>query len=245
MGQWSDFLKSVGDNITFLAVVCCITVLLIGGTRGLELVIKRRQGEIQEHFSVKKMAAVGMMAAIAMILMLFEFPLPFLAPPFYELDFSEVPVLICSFLYGPVAGVLVELVKVILRVLIKGTSTAFVGDFANFAVGCSMVIPAAFWYQKKKNRKNAVIAMGIGTVIMTVFGTLFNGVYLLPKFAQLYGMPLDQILAMGTAVNGGIHDIVTFVIIAVAPINFIKGGIVTILVTLIYKPITRGFQRAF
>ena len=58
-------------------------------------------------------------------------------------------------------------------------------------------------------------------------------------------MPLDQILAMGTAVNGGIHDIVTFVIIAVAPINFIKGGIVTILVTLIYKPITRGFQRAF
>lgn len=245
MEQLSIFFKTVGENMAFLAVVCCITGVLIGGTRGLEFIMDRRLGRTYGKFSVKKIAVVGMMAAIAMVLMLFEFPIPFLAPPFYELDFSEVPVLICSFLYGPMAGVLVELVKIILKVLIKGTSTAFVGDFANFAVGCSMVIPAAFWYQRKKSKTNAVIAMCIGTVIMTVFGTLFNGLYLLPKFAQLYGIPLEQILAMGTAVNGGIHDIFTFVVFVVAPLNLIKGGMVTILVLLIYKPICRGFQRSF
>ncbi len=243
MEQWSNFLKTVGENLTFLAVVFCVAAALIGVSRGLEIIIGRHKGVGYEKLSVKKIAVIGMMAAIAMILMLFEFPIPFLAPPFYELDFSEVPVLICSFLYGPVAGVLVELVKIILKVLIKGTSTAFVGDFANFAVGCSFVIPASAWYQSKKSKKNAVAAMILGTVVMTIFGTLFNGVYLLPKFAQLYGMPLEQIIAMGTTINGNIHNILTFVIIAVAPINLIKGIAVTILVTFIYKPISRALHR--
>lgn len=243
MDAWNDFLKTVGENLSFLAVVFLIAALLIGISYGLERAIARQRGTAYQRLSVKKMAAVGMMAAIAMILMLFEFPLPFLAPPFYELDFSEVPVMICGFLYGPVAGVLVELVKIILKVLTKGTSTAFVGDFANFAVGCSLVIPAAAWYQRKKSKKNAVTAMILGTIVMTVFGTAFNGVYLLPKFAQLYGMPLDQIIAMGTAIHGGIQSVLTFVILAVAPMNLIKGAAVTILVTLIYKPISRVLHR--
>ncbi|HIS55720.1 MAG: ECF transporter S component [Lachnospiraceae bacterium] len=243
MEQWNSFLETVGENLTFLAVVFLIAAGLIGLAYGLERMIAHKSGVAYQKLSVRKMAVIGMMAAIAMILMWFEFPLPFLAPPFYELDFSEVPVMICGFLYGPVAGVLVELVKIILKVLIKGTSTAFVGDFANFAVGCSLVIPAAAWYQGKKNKKNAVIAMVLGTAVMTVFGTLFNGVYLLPKFAQLYGMPLDQLIAMGTAINGGIHNIVTFVIIAVAPINLVKGAAVTVIVTMIYKPVSRAMHR--
>lgn len=243
MEQWNSFLETVGENLTFLAVVFIIAAGLIGLSYGLERMIAHRSGIAYQKLSVKKMAAIGMMAAIAMILMWFEFPLPFLAPPFYELDFSEVPVMICGFLYGPVAGVLVELVKIILKVLIKGTSTAFVGDFANFAVGCSLVIPAAAWYQCRKNKKNAVIAMVLGTAVMTVFGTLFNGVYLLPKFAQLYGLPLDQLIAMGTAINGGIHNIITFVVIAVAPINLVKGAAVTVIVTMIYKPISRAMHR--
>lgn len=243
MEQWNSFLETVGENLTFLAVVFLIAAGLIGLAYGLERMIAHKSGVAYQKLSVRKMAVIGMMAAIAMILMWFEFPLPFLAPPFYEVDFSEVPVLICGFLYGPVAGVLVELVKIILKVLIRGTSTAFVGDFANFAVGCSLVIPAAAWYQTKKNKKNAIVGMVLGTAVMTVFGTLFNGVYLLPKFAQLYGMPLDQIIAMGTAINGGIRNILTFVIIAVAPLNLIKGIAVTIIVTLIYKPISRVLHR--
>lgn len=243
MERWNEFLRAVGENAAFLVVVLLIAAALMGIAYGLEYLIAKKTGISRKKMSVKKMAVIAMMSAIAMVVMLFEFPIPFLAPPFYELDFSEVPILICGFLYGPMAGVLAELIKVILKVLIKGTSTAFVGDFANFVIGCSLVIPATAWYQRKKNRSHALTGLIFGTVIMAVFGTLFNGVYLLPKFAQLYGMPLDEIIAMGTAINGGIQNIMTFVIIAVAPMNIIKGAAATIIVMLIYKPISRVMHR--
>ena len=92
--------------------------------------------------ATRMIVCVGMLAAISTILMLFEFPLPFLAPGFYELDFSEVPILIGAFALGPVAGVLTELVKVLLNLVVNGTQTAFVGEFANFVMGCMFVLPA-------------------------------------------------------------------------------------------------------
>jgi len=89
----------------------------------------------------RRVALVGVFSAIAAVLMLFwNCPCGF-APSFYELDFSEIPVLICAFAMGPVAGVATELCKVLLKLVLKGTTTAFVGDFANFVVGCSLVLP--------------------------------------------------------------------------------------------------------
>lgn len=73
--------------------------------------------------------------------MLFEVVVPF-APSFYKIDLSELPVLICGFAFGPVAGILTEFVKIIVKLLFKPTSTAFVGELANFCVGCSMILPA-------------------------------------------------------------------------------------------------------
>ena len=104
--------------------------------------------------ATRMIVCVGMLAAISTILMLFEFPLPFLAPGFYELDFSEVPILIGAFALGPVAGVLTELVKVLLNLVINGTQTAFVGEFANFVMGCMFVLPASLIYKMKKSRKD-------------------------------------------------------------------------------------------
>ena len=84
------------------------------------------------------------------------------------------------------------------------------------------------------------VAVGIvgtvtGTIVMTVFGTAFNAVYLIPKFAQMYGMPLDAIIAMGTAIHPSIHDVTGLVILCVAPLNLIKGGLVSLITVLIYK----------
>ena len=104
--------------------------------------------------ATRMIVCVGMLAAISTILMLFEFPLPFLAPGFYELDFSEVPILIGAFALGPVAGVLTELVKVLLNLVVNGTQTAFVGEFANFVMGCMFVLPASLIYKMKKSRRN-------------------------------------------------------------------------------------------
>lgn len=191
----------------------------------------------------RKLVEIGMLGAIATVLMLFEFPLPFIAPPFYELDFSEVPVLVGAFALGPMAGATIELIKILINLLINGTATAFVGEIGNYLLGCSFIIPAALIYKKRKTKKNALIAMVIGTIAMTVFGCFLNAYVLLPTYATAFGMPIDAIVGMGSAINANINDVMTFVIIAVAPFNIIKGSVVSVITLLIYKhisPILKG-----
>ena len=179
----------------------------------------------------------AMFATMAGVLMLVEIPLPF-APPFYKIDLSELPIMICTFYLGPVAGVTAELVKVLVKLVLKGTTTAFVGDFANFAVGCSFVLPASLVYHAKPGKKSALIGLAAGTLCMTVFGSAFNAVYLLPKFAALYGMPLEAIIGMGTKVNAHITSVSTLVLFAVVPFNLLKGVLVSTLTFLLYKRIS-------
>ena len=191
----------------------------------------------------RKLVEIGMLGAIATVLMLFEFPIPFIAPPFYELDFSEVPVLVGAFALGPMAGATIELVKILINLLINGTATAFVGEIGNYLLGCSFIIPAALIYKNRKTKKNALIAMIAGTIIMTVFGCILNAYVLLPTYAAAFGMPIDAIIGMGSAINANINDVMTFVIIAVAPFNIIKGIVVSVITLLIYKhisPILKG-----
>ncbi len=198
----------------------------------------RKKNQLARSVSpARRVAIVGVFSAISAVLMLFELPLWF-APGFYELDFSEIPVMICAFSMGPVAGVTAELCKVLLKLVLKGTSTAFVGDFANFVVGCTLVLPASMVYLNKKKKGTAIVGSVTGTLCMTVFGTAFNAIYLLPKFAQLYGMPLDEIVAMGTAINPAIQNVATLVIFAVAPLNILKGGSVSLVTMLVYKKLS-------
>lgn len=234
----NELWEAMKENVEFLLVsAAVILVLFLLAALGERLVQRKKQ---QSHSaSLRRMVICAMMGAVAAILMLFEFPVPFLAPNFYELDFSELPALIAGFALGPVAGVLVEVVKILLKLLIKGTTTAFVGDLANLVVGCSLVIPASLIYQVRKTRKMAVAALGAGTLIMTVFGSIFNAVYLLPAFASMFQWPLEQIVEMGNAINPGINSVATFVLLAVAPLNLLKGVSVSLLTLLIYKKISR------
>lgn len=235
----NGLLESVVSNIPMVLEFLAVIVVLFLAAFLLEKAAQRKRGVKEPILNTRKVAMIGMFSAIAMILMLFEFPLPF-APSFYELDFSELPILIGTFAFGPVAGVLMEFVKILLKLFIKGTSTAFVGDLANFAVGCSFILPASVVYAFRKNKKSAIVACVIGTLVMTVFGTAFNAVYLLPAFAKLYGMPLDTILERGSAVNPLVNEgsIVSFVVACVAPLNLIKGASVSLVTLLIYKPLS-------
>lgn len=218
-------------------------VLISGGiVVAIALVAKLAERFLPKTRSVspaRRISIIAVCSAIATVLHILDFPLPFLAPGFYKLDFSELPVMLCGFYLGPSAAVLCEAVKILLKLLLKGTSTAFVGDFANFVIGCSLVLPAAIIYHIRKTRSVAVVGLVAGTLIMTVFGSAFNGIYLLPKFAELYGMPLDSIIAAGAAINGGISSVSTFVLLAVAPLNLIKGAAISVLTLLLYKRIAR------
>lgn len=194
-----------------------------------------------EKFGVKFLVKIGMLSAVAIILMLFEIPLPF-APAFYQIDFSEVPVMVGCFAMGPLAGAVIELVKILLNFVITGTETAGVGELANFIIGCSLCVPAGLIYRRNRTRKNALIGMIAGTVLMTVIGCFINAFVLLPTYATAFSMPIDQLVAMGTAVNAGIKDLFTFVMFAVAPFNLLKGVLVSIIVFLIYKKISPIFR---
>lgn len=235
----NGFLESVAKNTLFAAEFLLIIVAIFLVALALEKLADRKSGIKERTFSIRKMTVTAMFSAIAMILHLLDFSLPF-APFFYKLDFSELPVLIGAFAFGPVTGVLIEAVKILLKLLIKGTSTAFVGDLANFVIGCSFILPASTIYYFKKSKKRAVTGCIVGTLILTLFGTAFNAVYLLPAFSKLYGMPLEDILAMGAAVNPLVTDgsIVSFVACCVAPMNLIKGGVVSVVTMLIYKPLS-------
>lgn len=190
----------------------------------------------KKELSTKMIAQIGMLGAISVVLMLFEIPLPF-APTFYKIDLSEVPVLIGSFAMGPAAGAFIELVKILLNFLINGTDTAGVGEVANYFIGISMCIPAAAVYQKIHSKKGAVIGCAIGTITMTVFGCFINAYIMLPAYASAFQLPIDTLVGMGTAINGKITNLFTFVVFAVAPFNLIKGIAVSVIVLLIYKKI--------
>ncbi len=187
--------------------------------------------------NVRRMAQMGMLAAISVVLMLFEIPLPF-APAFYEIDFSEVPVMVGCFTMGPVAGAIIEFLKILLNFAINGTDTAGVGELANFLIGCSMVVPAAIIYKKKRTKSGAVLGMVVGTVFMTFVGCFFNAFVLLPAYAKAFGMPMEALIGMGSAVNSHITSLGTFAIFAVAPFNLLKGFLVSVIVLLIYKKIS-------
>ena len=191
----------------------------------------------KSKFTVRTLAQIGMLSAIAIVLMLFEIPLPF-APSFYEIDFSEVPVLVGCFAMGPWAGAMIELIKILLNLAINGTMTAGVGEFANFLIGCAFVIPAGIIYRKMHSRKGAIFGMVSGTLIMTILGCFLNAYLLLPAYSKAFELPMDALIGMGTAVNAHINGLLTFVVFAVAPFNLLKGVLVSLIVFLIYKKIS-------
>ena len=235
----TEFLQTLKENTGFVLTCLLIFAALILVAWAAQKLLTRDR----RHLSgAKTICFVAIFSAIAALLMFIEIPL-FFAPSFYQIDLSEIPILICTFYLGPVAGVACEMLKIILKLFMKGTSTAFVGDFANFVVGCALVLPASVVYHCKKSKKTAIAGLVIGTLVMTVFGSAFNAIYLLPKFAQLYGMPMEALVGMGTAINPRITNVSSLVMFATVPFNIVKGVIVSFLTLVLYKRVEKVLFR--
>ena len=234
MPNLTKLMQDISENLIYVLVFLLIFAAIFAVAMALEKLWLKPE----RQSSARRVAYIGIFAAIGAILVYFEFPLPF-APGFYELDFSFVPELICSFSLGPVAGVVCALVKELLKLLLRGTTTAFVGDLSNFVMGCSFILPASVIYYAKKSRKSAVIGMGVGTLVLTAFGSVFNAFYLLPAFSALYGMPMEAIIGAGTDINPAINSVSTLVLFAVVPFNLLKGVLVSVITFLLYKHIER------
>ena len=190
----------------------------------------------EKWLTTKNLVLMGMFGALAAVLMVFEFPLVFIAPSFYGLDLSEVPVLVGAFSMGPAAGVIIEFVKILIKLVMKPTTTGFVGEMANFVIGCSLVVPAAMIYHTKKSKKSARYGMMAGTIVMAVAGVVINAVVMLPFYSKI--MPLESIIALGAAINPAVSNIWSFAIICVGPFNVVKGVVVSVVTSLVYKRIS-------
>lgn len=229
----------IHDNLRFFSI--CVVI-----AAGVILLAKLAERFLLKyrHVSVaRRVTIIGMCSAIAMILYMLDFPVPFLAPPFYKLDFSEIPVLLCGFFLGPSAGVICLALKVLLKILLQGTTTAFVGDLANFVVGTTLVLPAVVIYHLHKSKRSALAGLTIGTVCMAVFGSLFNAVYLIPEFSRLFELPLDAIIAMGAQIYPAIDSVSKLALFCVVPLNLLKGTVVSVLTMLLYKHVARPLFR--
>ncbi|MBP3600155.1 MAG: ECF transporter S component [Clostridia bacterium] len=185
---------------------------------------------------IKRISICGILGALGFVLMLLEFPLPFIIPSFIKLDFSEIPALISAFAYGPIYGILVCLIKNLLHLFV--TSSAGVGELSNFVLGVIFVGAAGVVYKKIHSRKGALIGSVIGAFIMAVISIFTNYFIVYPAFSVLYGLPMDAILGMYKALLSSVDNLFDALVIFNLPFNLAKGILDAAICFVIYKKIS-------
>lgn len=180
---------------------------------------------MKTKWSIQKLIYTGMLAAVAGALMSLEFSVPMM-PPFYKIDFSDVPSIIALFLLGPVSAAWVEIIKIIIKLITVGTNSMYVGEFANLIGVVLFVIPMWAVYKKGgKTRRAAIASLAVSVPIRTLFACFCNAFITLPLYAAAMGLPLNQVITMVAAVNPAISDLTTFIFMATIPFNLIKLGL--------------------
>jgi riboflavin transporter FmnP len=200
---------------------------------------KLLRGAFTTELNTRNLVKIAMLSAVSFVLMLLSFPIAVVFPAFLKLDLSDLPALLGGFALGPAAGILIELIKNILNILIKGTDTGGVGELSNFIVGCCFVIPASLIYLYRKTQKRAVFGLLAGTAVMTI-GACFSNYYLIIPLYQKF-MPLEQIIASSPI--KAVNDMTTFILYAIVPFNLFKGIVISVATMLIYKKMSPILHR--
>jgi len=186
----------------------------------------------------RKIIGAAMLAAVSFVLQFLELPMP-LSPAFARFDFSDLPALIGAFAYGPLWGVVVELVKNLLHLTVSATGG--IGELANFAIGAALVFPAGLVYKKHKSRKTALLGCVVGSLCMGVMAAVMNYFVLLPLF-QMF-MPMEEMIAAFAAFVPIIRTKLDVVLLNALPLNILKGAVISLVTMLLYKrlsPILKG-----
>ena len=184
---------------------------------------------------VRALTGTAMLGAVAAVLMYLEFPIPIM-PAFVKLDVSELPALIASFAYGPVSGILVCLIKNLIK--LPSTSTAAVGELFNFVMGALFVGVAGLIYKRNKTRKGAIVGALLGALVMAVVSVPYNYFIVYPAYVVMYHLPLDAIIGMYQAINPNVDGLLTCLLVFNLPFTFVKGVLDAVLCFLIYKPLS-------
>ena len=184
------------------------------------------------------LTVAAMLSAMVFIHMFIEFPIPMLIPAFIKMDFSDLPALLGAFALGPVYGVIISFMKNLLHIVIKGTSTACVGELSNFILGAIFSAVAGYIYKHHKSRKTAIIGAVAGAVAMGVLSVPSNYFVVYPAYVQFYHMPLEAILGMYQAILPSADSLIKCLILFNLPFTLVKGLLDAVLCMLIYKPLS-------
>lgn len=184
--------------------------------------------------TTRRLVFVAILGAISFVLMLINFSVPF-APGFMKFDVADLPSLFAGFFMGPLAGFLVIVIKLLLKIVIQGTETAFVGEFSNLVASTVFMLVAALIYKFNKTKKGAVIGMLVSTLCASAMSIFLNAFIMFPLYSRLYGMPLEAIVGMGTAINPRITNLTTMMVFSVFPFNLFKHAVTSLVTFLIYK----------
>ena len=185
---------------------------------------------------IKSVAVVAIMGAIGFILMVLEFPMPFLIPPFIKFDFSELPAIITAFALGPIQGIIVCLIKNLLHLFV--TTSAGVGELSNFILGAIFVGTAGIIYRYKKTRSGALIGSIVGALLMAVISVVSNYFVVYPAYVTLYGMPMEAIIGMYKALLPASDTLLKSLLIFNLPFTFAKGMIDALICFVVYKKLS-------
>lgn len=184
--------------------------------------------------TTKMLCFVGLFGALSTVLMLFKIPL-FFAPAFMKLDVAELPAIIGSFMFGPVAGVCIVLVKLALNLLINGTDSMYVGEVSNLFLSSTYVLTASLIYQRHKTRRQATVSLITAVFATSVIAVFSNTLFIFPAYAVVYGLEMESLVAMASAVNPFVKDTFTMMLWSVLPFNLVKYGVVSVITFLVYK----------
>ena len=185
------------------------------------------------RLNTRALTMTALLSALAYILAFLEFPVP-LSPSFARMDFSDFPALIGAFAFGPVCGILVELVKNTLQLFT--TSTGGVGEFANFLMGAAYAAAAGLIYQKHKTKRTALIACIVGSIAMGITAAFANYFILLPLFENF--LPLNELIAAFGSFMPFIRTKLDIVLFNALPFNLLKGLVIGFVTMLVYKRIS-------
>ncbi len=184
--------------------------------------------------TTQKLCFIGLFGALSTVLMMFKLPL-FFAPAFMKLDFAELPAIIGSFMFGPLVGECIVFVKIALNLLINGTDSMYVGELSNLVLSSIYVLSASLLYQRHKTKKTASMALVVSTVSTSLIALVSNTFFIFPAYAVVYGLSMERIIGMASAVNPLVKDTFTMMLFSVFPFNMVKFGLVSIITFLVYK----------
>ena len=206
------------------------------------IIFKVIYSDHKKKISIKEMVLVSIMSAITVVLYYFaKFKLPFF-PSFLDIQVSEIPALITSFIYGPISGCLI----IIIRFLIKlpASTTFFVGELADLIIGLTLIIVCSLIYKKRRTFKGAVLASLLGILVSTLVACVVNLTILIPFYMDVFGLDyaaLAKMMSYIPFVNEN-NFLLVYLFIGVIPFNLFRYLIVFILTFLLYKNTHRLFN---